>query len=98
MVMMTMLLLFDCSKQEMQESVPTGLGESFVFYEDQGLSASTRVIAVDMPNSQTIGTVWCSYRTSVDAIEAATGLNILSNVSTTIQNVIEASVDNGTTS
>lgn len=62
------------------------------------VSTSTRVIAVDMPNSQTIGTSWGSYRTSVDAIEAATGLNILSNVSTTIQNVLEASVDNGPTS
>lgn len=62
------------------------------------VSTGTRVIAVDMPNSQSIGTSWGSYRTSVDAIESATGLNIMSNVPAAIQNVIEASVDNGPTS
>jgi endonuclease G len=55
---------------------------------------STRVIAIIMPNVQGIRTNdWRTYRTTVDAIEAATGYNFLSNVPTAIQNVIEAQVD-----
>jgi endonuclease G len=62
------------------------------------VSAGTRVIAVDMPNVQTVNSQpWGNYRVSVDAIEAATGYDFLSNVSTTIQSSIEAAVDNGPT-
>lgn len=62
------------------------------------VSTSTRVIAVDMPNAQTVNAQsWGNYRVSVDAIEAATGYNMLSNVSSTIQSTIEATVDNGPT-
>ncbi len=62
------------------------------------VSTSTRVIAVDMPNNQTVNANnWGYYRVSVDAIEAATGYNFLSNVLSTIQNTIEASVDTGAT-
>lgn len=62
------------------------------------VASSTRVIAVDMPNTQSIGTNWGSYRVSVDAIEAATGYNLLSNLPAAVQNAIEATVDNGPTS
>lgn len=63
------------------------------------ISASTRVIAVDMPNVQTVNAHnWDFYRTSVDAIESATGYDFLSNVPTSIQSIIEATVDNGPTS
>lgn len=63
------------------------------------VTSSTRVIAVDMPNTQTVNSLpWGSYRTTVDAIEAATGYNILSNVSAATQTTIEAVVDNGPTS
>jgi endonuclease G len=41
-----------------------------------------------------VGTDWKSYRTSVDAIEAATGYDLLSNVSASIQQIVEAQVDN----
>ncbi len=59
---------------------------------------STRVIAVDMPNTQSVSSqTWGNYRVSVDAIEAATGLNLLSSVTTAIQNNREAIVDNGPT-
>lgn len=62
------------------------------------ISSSTRVIAVDMPNTQTVNSQpWGFYRTTVDAIETATGMNIMSNVPTSIQTVIEAAVDNGPT-
>lgn len=58
------------------------------------ISSSTRVIAVDMPNTNSINTDWRTYRTTVDAIETATGYNLLSALSTTIQNTIEARIDN----
>jgi endonuclease G len=61
------------------------------------VTTTTRVIAVNTPNTNTISSSWGTYRTSVDAIEAATGYNILSNVPTNIQTTIEASVDNGPT-
>jgi endonuclease G len=58
------------------------------------ITTSTRVIAVDMPNQQGIRSVsWKNYRTSVDQLESWTGYNFLSNVSSSIQSVIEARVD-----
>ncbi len=60
--------------------------------------ASTRIIAVDMPNQQTITSQpWGFYRTSVDAIETSTGYDLLSAVSAAVQTTKEASVDNGPT-
>lgn len=66
-----------------------------------GVTTNTRVIAVDIPNTQGVRNVnWKNYRISVDTLEArlrnATGTtyNFLSNVPTSIQNVIEARVDN----
>jgi len=62
------------------------------------VSSSTRVIAVDMPNTQTVNSQpWGYYRTKVDNIEAAAGLDFLNNVPTAIQSVIEAAIDNGPT-
>jgi len=56
---------------------------------------STRVIAVDIPNTQGVRNAdWRNYRVTVDSIEAATGYNFLSNVSTSVQSVIESRVDN----
>lgn len=60
------------------------------------VSTGTRIIAVNTPNVNTTG-AWGGYRTTVNAIEAATGYDILSNVPTSIQSVIEATVDNGPT-
>ncbi|TGE27391.1 DNA/RNA non-specific endonuclease [Hymenobacter metallicola] len=62
------------------------------------VTTSTRVIAINTPNTTSIGTSWGSYRTTVDAIEQATGYNILSAVSSTVQATIEARVDAGPTS
>jgi endonuclease G, mitochondrial len=62
------------------------------------VTTSTRVIAIDTPNANTSSASWGSYRTTVDAIEAKTGYNILSNVPASVQDVIEARVDNGPTS
>lgn len=58
------------------------------------ISSTTRVIAVNMPNTQGLNTNWRNHRTTVDAIEAATGYNLLSNVPVSIQNTIEATTDN----
>jgi len=57
------------------------------------ITTSTRVIAIDTPNINSIDSKWQTYLTSVDAIEAATGYELLSNVSTSIQKVLEAKVD-----
>ena len=61
------------------------------------VSTSTRVIAIDTPNDNSINTDWGQYRISVDAIEAATGLDLLSAVPMAVQQVIETGVDSGPT-
>lgn len=60
--------------------------------------AGTRVIAIDTPNDNSIGNAWGPYRTSVDAIEQATGLDLLSAVAPSVQAIIEARTDAGPTS
>lgn len=58
------------------------------------VTTSTRVIAVDMPNVQTVSSMpWTFYRTTTDAIETATGYNFFSEVPPAIQSVIEATPD-----
>lgn len=60
------------------------------------VTSSTRVIAVDMPNNQTVDTkVWGDYRVTVDALEALTGFNFLSNLPAAVQATVESRVDNG---
>lgn len=58
------------------------------------VTTSTRVIAVNTPNTNTINTDWKTYRTSVDAIEAATGYDILSALPASVQATVESVVDN----
>ncbi|MCW3465765.1 DNA/RNA non-specific endonuclease [Chitinophaga nivalis] len=58
------------------------------------INAATRVIAVNTPNINTIGTDWKSYRTSVDAIESAAGVDLLSALPANIQSALESKVDN----
>lgn len=57
------------------------------------VSADPRVIAIDTPNDNSLSTAWGTYRTSVDAIEAATGYDQLSSVPAAVQQVVEARVD-----
>ena len=61
------------------------------------VTLTTRVITVDTANNSNISSSWGTYRTSVDAIESATGYNLLSNVTEGIQGVIESKIDNGPT-
>jgi endonuclease G len=61
------------------------------------VTTSTRVIGVMMPNDDSLisqSDDWRTFRVSVDAIEAATGLDFLSDVAPAVQAVIEARVDN----
>lgn len=65
-----------------------------VLERGQGLAnvtASTRVIAVKMP--QAGGSPWTQWRVSVDQLEIETGYDFLSAVPADIQAVIEAQVD-----
>ncbi|NDK56365.1 DNA/RNA non-specific endonuclease [Pontibacter fetidus] len=71
--------------------LPNGTGDA------ARVTTSTRVIAIDTPNSTSISSSWGTYRTTVDAIEAKMGYNLLSNVSSTVQTTIEARVDTGPT-
>ncbi len=57
------------------------------------VTASTRLIAVNMPNQNGISTNWRDYRVSVDQIESLTGYNFFSNVPTSIQASIESTID-----
>lgn len=61
------------------------------------VSSSTRVIAVNTPNNNSLNTSWGGYRTTVDAIEAASGLDILSGLPMSVQNLVEAKADTGPT-
>lgn len=58
------------------------------------VSNNTRVISILIPNINTVNSDWKTYRTSVDLIEQETGYDLLSALPVSIQNVIEARVDN----
>jgi endonuclease G len=59
------------------------------------VTASTRTIAIIMPNTQGIrNNTWQQYRVSVDQVEALTGFDFFSNVPVGIQASIESTVDN----
>jgi endonuclease G len=61
------------------------------------VTSSTRIIAVNTPNDNSLNSAWGGYRTTVDAIEAASGLDILSALPLSVQNVVEARTDMGPT-
>jgi endonuclease G, mitochondrial len=62
------------------------------------ITSSTRVIAVLMPNNQTVNNQpWGYYRVSVDSLESKLGYDFLSAVPASIQSTLEFKVDNGPT-
>jgi len=62
------------------------------------VNSSTRVICVDMPNTQTVNAqTWGYYRISVDSLESLTGYNFISAVPDSIQTLVESFVDTGPT-
>ncbi|OGX86823.1 DNA/RNA non-specific endonuclease [Hymenobacter glacialis] len=56
---------------------------------------NVRVLAIDTPNDNTITPDWRSYLTSVDKIEAATGLDLLSALPRDAQSRLQKLVDSG---
>lgn len=62
----------------------------------QRITSDTRIIAVDMPNTQQANAQpWYDYRTSVDEIEAATGLDFFNALPVGLQDSLEVGVDAG---
>lgn len=62
------------------------------------INASTRVIAVSMPNRQRdeiADSKWSQWITSVDQLEKTTGYDFLSNLPDNIERVLEKNVDSG---
>lgn len=59
----------------------------------KGITANTRVIAVNVPNEEAVDNDWRTYKVSVDELEELTGYDFLSHVSPNIQEVIESRVD-----
>jgi endonuclease G len=57
------------------------------------VTASTRTIAVIVPNRNDVSSDWRSYRVSVDAVEALTGFDFFSNVEDSVESAIESGVD-----
>lgn len=55
---------------------------------------SIRLIAVDIPNTISVNNNWKNYRVSVDAIETATGFDLLSVLPASLQATLEARIDN----
>lgn len=68
-------------------AVPSGEGIS-------GINDKTHIYAVDMPNIKGIAKDdWRKYKTTVRSIEQKTGYNLLSNLPTNLQNIIETRIE-----
>jgi DNA/RNA endonuclease G (NUC1) len=67
-----------------------------MFRETARVNADTRVIVVDMTNSNAIGrgSDWHSFRFSVASYESTTGLRFLTNVPVSVRNALLNKVDN----
>jgi endonuclease G len=61
--------------------------------EDAEPHKNTRVIAVIMPNDQTVDFDWAKYRTSVRRVEELTGYRFFQNVPEDVAEVLRDSVD-----
>jgi endonuclease G len=59
------------------------------------VSATTRVIAVNTPNINSISTDWTKYIVTVRDIEKATGYNLLSALPQSVQDAVETEKDAG---
>jgi endonuclease G, mitochondrial len=58
------------------------------------VDAATRVISVNVPNLNNVSSNWKNYRTTIDAIEAVTGYDLLSRLPVSLQALLEAKTDN----
>ena len=62
------------------------------------VTTGTRIISVNVPNDQNIGTDWRQFRTTVNNIENITGYDLFENIPNSIEVIIEARIDNGPSS
>ena len=82
-------------------AVPARLWKVVVFLPEgtndlQRIAAGqARVVAIDTPNDDSLNPSWEQYLTSVDKIEVATGLNILSALAPDVQIQLQSRVDSG---
>jgi endonuclease G, mitochondrial len=63
-----------------------------VLNKGQGVSnvtTATQVIAAEIPNTTSVSGPWGNFKTSVDSIEAKTGLDLMSDVPVDVQRVLE---------
>ncbi|SHF10745.1 DNA/RNA non-specific endonuclease [Pedobacter caeni] len=58
------------------------------------ITSTTRVIAINTPNTNTINSDWKTYRTSVNSIETATGYNFFASIPATVRTALKQNVDN----
>ena len=70
--------------------IPSRLWKIILVYDQQpdgglSLSASSPVIAVDMPNRSDLDPDWQRYRTTIHRIEQATGYNFLADLPADLQ-------------
>lgn len=61
------------------------------------INTNTRVIAVNTPNLNNVSSDWGIYRTTVDALETATGYDLLNNLPEELQRTLESRKDTGPT-
>ncbi len=59
------------------------------------VSATTRIIAVNTPNINTIDADWTNYEVTIRSIEQATGYNLLSALPQSVQDAVETKVGTG---
>jgi endonuclease G len=57
------------------------------------VTTATRLIAVYVPNNNSVVSDWKQYRVSVDYVEQMTGYNFFSNVADSTENTIESVID-----
>ncbi|HLP01788.1 MAG TPA: DNA/RNA non-specific endonuclease [Opitutaceae bacterium] len=68
--------------------VPEGEGSALA-----RIDASTRVIALDTPNTNTVGSAWSDYVTSVSNLEVATGYTFFSALPAGLAATLKAKID-----
>ena len=59
------------------------------------IDASTRVIAINTPNTTTVSSNWTNYITTVSDIESATGYTLFTSLSSSLQTTLKAKKDAG---
>jgi endonuclease G len=85
----------EIGKGKTEVTVPASLWKVIVVLPAEGAEPrqNTRVIAVMMPNDQTVGFDWARYRTSAKEIERMTGYTFFRNVPAPIAAAMRSHVD-----